>query len=103
MIEWIVGTVLAKHGRIDALINNSGIVACYEPVHGTDLASWNKVIAVDLTGTFLGMQVVLPSMRQARKRSIIDFSSIWGMARSVSELCRARCHTGNDPLVSSSG
>ncbi len=76
--ERIVGTVLAKHGRIDVLVNNAGIVACYEPIHGTDLASWNKVIAVNQTGTFLGMQAVLPSMRQARKGSIINFSSIWG-------------------------
>ena len=78
--DWgrVVGTILERHGRIDVLVNNAGIVACYEPVHGTDLASWNRVIAVNQTGTFLGMQAVLPWMRAARKGSIVNFSSIWG-------------------------
>lgn len=78
--DWdrVVNSIVARHGRIDVLVNNAGIVACYEQVHGTDLASWERVLAVNLTGSFLGMQAVLPSMRAARKGSIINFSSIWG-------------------------
>ena len=77
--DWtrVVSDVVATHGRIDVLVNNAGIVA-YEPVHGTDLESWNRVLAVNLTGSFLGMQAVLPAMRAARRGSIINFSSIWG-------------------------
>ena len=59
-------------------MNNAGIVHCYEPLHGTDMASWQRVIAVNLTGSFLGMQRVLPAMREARRGSIVNFSSIWG-------------------------
>lgn len=76
--ERVVGSVVSQYGRVDVLVNNAGIVACYEPVHGTDLESWQRVLAVNLTGSFLGMQAVLPSMRAARKGSIINFSSIWG-------------------------
>ena len=76
--ERVIREVLDRHGRIDVLVNNAGIVACYEPIHGTDLASWNRVIAVNQTGSFLGIQAVLPTMRAARRGSIINFSSIWG-------------------------
>ena len=79
--DWtrVVESVIAKHGRIDVLVNNAGIVGCYETLDGTDLDSWNKVLNVNLTGSFLGIQAVLPSMRAMRKGSIINFSSMWGI------------------------
>jgi NAD(P)-dependent dehydrogenase (short-subunit alcohol dehydrogenase family) len=50
-----VETILAKHGRIDILVNNAGIIA-YEPLDALDLAGWQRVIAVNQTGVFLGMR-----------------------------------------------
>jgi NAD(P)-dependent dehydrogenase (short-subunit alcohol dehydrogenase family) len=78
--DWkrVTEDTLAQHGRIDVLVNNAGIVEAYGPIHETDLASWNRVIAVNQTGSFLGIQAVLPTMRQFKRGSIINFSSIWG-------------------------
>lgn len=59
-------------------MNNAGIVFNYGQILDTSLADWNKVIGVNLTGSFLGMQAVLPAMRKARSGSIVNFSSIWG-------------------------
>ena len=42
------------------------------------MESWNQVLGVNLTGSFLGMQAVLPAMLKAGRGSIINFSSIWG-------------------------
>jgi NAD(P)-dependent dehydrogenase (short-subunit alcohol dehydrogenase family) len=67
--DWqkVVSDILTEHGHLDILVNNAGIVACYELVHGTDRESWDRVLAVNLTGSFIGMQAVLPAMRKAAR------------------------------------
>ncbi|OCC07029.1 oxidoreductase [Labrys sp. WJW] len=74
-----IETILARHGRIDVLVNNAGIIA-YEPLDELDLAAWQRVIAVNQTGVFLGMRAVVPAMRRQKGGSIVNFSSIWGNA-----------------------
>jgi len=73
-----VAEIAGKRGSIDILVNNAGIVRAYGQVADTELEDFNAVVSVNLTGTFLGMKAVLPIMRQARKGSIVNFSSIWG-------------------------
>ena len=94
--DWsrVVESVIAKHGRIDVLVNNAGIVYCYETLDGTDLDSWQKVLSVNLTGSFLGIQAVLPSMREMRKGSIINFSSMWGIVGTAGAAAYAAAKGG---------
>jgi len=79
--DWkrVVDALVARHGRIDILVNNAGIVYCYDPIHETSDEDWNKVIAVNQTGTFFGMRAVVPAMRARTSGSIINISSIWGV------------------------
>jgi NAD(P)-dependent dehydrogenase (short-subunit alcohol dehydrogenase family) len=63
--------------RVDVLVNNAGIGAV-RPLHGTPLATWERLLAVNLTGTFLPIKHVWKTMQAQGGGSIINISSLAG-------------------------
>ncbi len=75
--------VVEKFGRIDVLVNNAGISGRFI-VEETSVELWDRVMAVNAKGVFLGAKLAIPVMRQAGGGSIINISSIYGLVGSDS-------------------
>jgi len=73
---------IEEFGQIDILVNNAGI-AFPSPIWEMPLKRWELVLRVNLTGTFLCTQAVLPLMMEKRKGSIINISSVQATYRAL--------------------
>jgi cyclopentanol dehydrogenase len=74
----VVAETVYKLGRPDVLVNNAGIII-YKTLIDTSLDEWNKVFAVNSTGTFLGCREIAAVMKDGRGGSIVNMSSALGV------------------------
>lgn len=72
-------TILKKFTTVDALVNNAGIVIHGE-LHETSEQDWDRIFAVDVKGTYLVSKAFLPTMINQNHGSIVNISSVSGMA-----------------------
>ncbi len=77
--ERLVKETVKAFGRLDALVNNAGIRASGR-VHETALAEWERMMAIDLRGVYLCSRFAVPVMLKQRAGSIINISSVSGVA-----------------------
>ncbi len=78
--EWqtAVQTAVERFGKLDLLVNNAGIVL-RGVLEDTSAEDWDRVMAVNAKGVFLGAKTAIPEMRKAGGGSIVNISSISGM------------------------
>jgi len=78
-VKAMVDKVMDEYGHIDILVNNAGIIVRKSLLDHT-LEDWEKVLRVDLTGTFLCSKYVAPHMIVQKKGKIINIASIAGLS-----------------------
>ncbi len=77
-VQQVVGQLLDRWGRIDVLVNNAGTNVAQRDLASISVTDWARVLDVNLTGTFVVTQAVLPTMRSQRAGTVINVSSIAG-------------------------
>lgn len=77
--QWLdaVRAIVARYGRLDVLVNNAGISGSVPDRMSTEY--FDKLMAVNARGTFLGMKAAIPEMQKTGGGSIVNLSSISGM------------------------
>lgn len=79
-VDRLVDTVIERFGRIDVLVNAVGgstvIANSGATVEEMTLDEWERVLAVNLRGTFLCSHAVIPHMKRRRAGTIVNLSSI---------------------------
>ena len=83
-VRHAVNAALEQFGKIDILVNNAGY-ACFKPFMEINETEWRQTLDVNLTGAFLCIQAVLPSMIARRSGRIINISSMAGLKPIVDQ------------------
>jgi NAD(P)-dependent dehydrogenase (short-subunit alcohol dehydrogenase family) len=77
--EWdaAVKAAVSAFGKLDVLVNNAGISGTYDQ-DMLSSAAWDRVMAINAKGVFLGMKYAIPEMKKAGGGAIVNISSISG-------------------------
>ena len=79
-----VATAVQTYGTLNVLVNNAGILL-RSKIEETSEEDWDRIMAVNVKGVFLGTKCAIPAMRRAGGGSIINISSTAGLVGSPGE------------------
>jgi NAD(P)-dependent dehydrogenase (short-subunit alcohol dehydrogenase family) len=89
----VIQSVVDRWGRLDVMCNNAGIVGANGSIDGVSIEAFDRTVAVNLRGVFLGIKHAAPVMRRQAKGSIINTAStaavLAGYGNHVYSACKA--------------
>lgn len=77
-IQAALAATLERYGRIDYLVNNAGFAGSTVPLDEYDPAEWQRIVDVNLVGTYHACRYVVPVMRRAGAGRIVNVASLAG-------------------------
>ncbi len=91
-VEAMVRAAVDTYGRLDVLFNNAGMEGEQAPTAECTLENWDRVIAVNLKGVFLGMKYGIAAMLRSGGGSIINNASVAGIVgfASIPAYCASK-------------
>lgn len=95
--DWqrLVGETVERYGRLDVLFNNAGIEGALATTADYPEEAFDRVLAVNLKGVWLGMRAVIPEMLKQGKGAIVNTASILGMVGFAT----AAAYTASKPAI----
>ena len=78
-VEALVEAAISRHGKLDIMFNNAGIVGAIGPMESTPAEEWKLTLDILLNGVFYGMKHASRVMKKAGSGSIISMSSVAGV------------------------
>jgi len=78
-VEAMVQTVVERYGRLDVAYNNAGIGGLGKPIDQHSLSEFERTMAVNTKGVFLGMKYQIPQMIKQGGGAIVNTSSMMGL------------------------
>lgn len=87
----VLAAAQSQYGGVDVLVNNAGVLL-FQTLQTTDMAAFEKVLKVNVTGAFLGMKVVGAALLAQGHGSIVNISSVDGMkaANGLGAYCASK-------------
>ncbi|MCX8071552.1 MAG: 3-oxoacyl-[acyl-carrier-protein] reductase [Candidatus Binatia bacterium] len=92
-VQGAVKEVVGRHGRIDILVNNAGGTSDQLLLRLNE-EEWDRVLRVNLTGTFLCTKAVLRSMLRSRYGRIVNISSVAGHLGNIGQTAYSAAKAG---------
>ncbi|MBN2541673.1 3-oxoacyl-[acyl-carrier-protein] reductase [bacterium] len=93
VVNEMVKGVVSENGKIDILVNNAGITKD-DLIIRADIEDWEKVLAVNLTGTFSITKAVVKYMMKQRSGKIINISSVVGLTGNPGQVSYSTSKAG---------